>query len=100
MLENMVTLECEMLQGSSKQVDCLVLNHLPFAEDLRVAKFASLDENPDLVPTMSQLESIRSVVIAFELATGKHREISFVVSEFCVCLATKFLEGLPCPWHL
>lgn len=60
------------MQGNDEQPDSLILNHLPFAEDLRVAKFASLDENPDLVPSFSQLEKMRSVVQALDLKTGEH----------------------------
>lgn len=58
------------LQGNSLQPDCLVLNHLPFAEDLRVAKFASLDEKPDLMPSLSQLDQMRTVVQDLDLSTG------------------------------
>ncbi len=61
---------CLALQGSSQQPDCLVLNHLPFAEDLRVAKFASLDEKPDLMPSLSQLDQMRAVVQELDLSTG------------------------------
>ncbi|BDA44905.1 X-ray repair cross-complementing protein 5 [Coccomyxa sp. Obi] len=55
------------LLGNGQQPDCLVLNHLPFAEDLRVAKFASLDEKPDLMPSASQLDQMRSLVETMDL---------------------------------
>lgn len=57
-------------QGNKQQPDCLVLNHLPFAEDLRVAKFASLDEKPDLLPSTSQLDQMRTLVESMDLFTG------------------------------
>lgn len=69
------------LQGNSQQPDCLILNHLPFAEDLRVARFASLDEKPDLIPSLSQLDQMRRVVQDLELSTGLSWLFGFLFSE-------------------
>ena len=46
------------LQGSEAGPDHLVLNHLPFAEDLRVAKFTPFDEKTEYLPSEEQLDAM------------------------------------------
>lgn len=60
------------VQGNGAGPDHLVLNHLPFAEDLRVAKFTSFEERQDLLPTAQQVESMNDLVKGLSLQSGKY----------------------------
>jgi hypothetical protein len=50
------------LQGEGGQPDCLLLSHLPFAEDMRYARFPSFADKQELVPSQQQLERMRGLV--------------------------------------
>ena len=56
------------MQAGPGQPDCLVLSHLPFAEDMRAARFAALDEKPDLMPSAEQREQMARLVKSMDLA--------------------------------
>jgi hypothetical protein len=47
-------------QGDGQQ-DCLLLSHLPSAEDMRYARFPGFADKQELVP-QQQLESMRSLI--------------------------------------
>ena len=58
------------MQGSGAGPDHLVLNHLPFAEDLRVAKFTAFDEKKEYLPTEEQLDAMSALVRSLNLCSG------------------------------
>ena len=58
------------LQGSEAGPDHLVLNHLPFAEDLRVAKFTAFDEKTEYLPSEEQLDAMSELVRSLDLCSG------------------------------
>jgi hypothetical protein len=45
-----------------------VLSHLPFAEDMRAARFAAFDEKPELMPSAEQREQMARLVKSMDLA--------------------------------
>ena len=45
-----------------------MLSHLPFAEDMRAARFAAFDEKPDLMPSAEQREQMARLVKDLDLA--------------------------------
>ena len=57
-------------QGNGAGPDHFVLNHLPFAEDLRVAKFTSFEEKTDLLPTEQQVGCMSDLVRSMDLHPG------------------------------
>ena len=57
-------------QGNGAGPDHLVLNHLPFAEDLRVAKFTSFEAKADLIPTEQQVQCMSDLVQSLDLQSG------------------------------
>ena len=57
-------------QGNGAGPDHLVLNHLPFAEDLRVAKFTSFEDKPEYLPTEEQVQSMNDLVHSLDLKSG------------------------------
>ena len=57
-------------QGSEAGPDHLVLNHLPFAEDLRVAKFTAFDEKTEYLPSEEQLDAMSELVRSLDLCSG------------------------------
>ena len=59
------------LQGSEAGPDHLVLNHLPFAEDLRVAKFTAFDEKTEYLPSEEQLDAMSELVRSLDLCSGR-----------------------------
>ena len=59
------------LQGSEAGPDHLVLNHLPFAEDLRVAKFTPFDEKTEYLPSEEQLDAMSELVRSLDLCSGR-----------------------------
>ena len=59
------------LQGSEAGPDHLVLNHLPFAEDLRVAKFMAFDEKTEYLPSEEQLDAMSELVRSLDLCSGR-----------------------------
>ena len=58
------------MQGSRAGPDYLVLNHLPFAEDLRVAKFTAFDEKTEYLPSEEQLNAMSELVRSLDLRSG------------------------------
>ena len=63
-------LDFQSLQGSATGPDHLVLNHLPFAEDLRVAKFTAFDEKTEYLPSEEQLDAMSELVRSLDLCSG------------------------------
>ena len=57
-------------QGNGAGPDHLVLNHLPFAEDLRVAKFTSFEAKADLLPSEQQVQCMSDLVQSLDLQSG------------------------------
>ena len=60
-----------ILQASPGQPDCLVLSPLPFAEDMRTARFAAFDEKPDLMPSAEQRQQMANLVNDLDLAGSR-----------------------------
>ena len=46
-------------------------NHLPFAEDLRVAKFMAFDEKTEYLPSEEQLDAMSELVRSLDLCSGR-----------------------------
>ena len=63
--------------------DCLLLNYLPFAEDLRAAKFGALDRDPKLVPSAAQLADMQALLSAMSLESGTSLVILYRCSHAC-----------------
>ena len=57
-------------QGNGAGPDHLVLNHLPFLEDLRVARFTSFEAKADLLPSEQQVQCISDLVQSLDLQSG------------------------------
>ncbi|KAL0036571.1 hypothetical protein WJX79_000925 [Trebouxia sp. C0005] len=56
------------LLGGAERPDCLVLNYLPFTEDVRSYKFAAFNAREELQPTQDQLRAAENLVDALDLA--------------------------------
>ncbi len=61
---------CCFEQGNGTGPDHLVLNHLPFAEDLRMAKFTSFEDKSEYLPTEEQVQSMKDLVQSLDLKSG------------------------------
>ncbi|KAL3159758.1 ATP-dependent DNA helicase II subunit 2 [Trebouxia sp. C0009 RCD-2024] len=55
------------LLGDKDKPDCLVLNYLPFTEDVRSYKFTSFAAKEELSPSQSQLQAAERLVDALDL---------------------------------
>ncbi|EIE21724.1 hypothetical protein COCSUDRAFT_83513 [Coccomyxa subellipsoidea C-169] len=69
-------------------------------QDLRVAKFASLDEKPDLMPSLSQLDQMRAVVQELDLSTDVLINDTFDPRTATVRKAQTLLQTLPQHLHV
>ncbi len=67
---------CTPYLGSNRQPDCLLLNHLPFFEDVRSFAFASFDSRPEAVPSEDQLSAADALIDSMQLVQGALSKVS------------------------
>ena len=61
---------CTPLLGNDRQPDCLLLNHLPFFEDIRSFTFASFNSSTEAIPSSDQLAAANALIDATQLTHG------------------------------
>lgn len=57
--------------GTAKSPDHLLMNPLPFAEDVRSYLFPSFEAKPELLPKRDQLDAAAAVIKAMDLNKGR-----------------------------
>lgn len=62
---------CTPLLGDGRQPDCLLLNHLPFFEDMRSFTFASFASRPEAQPSPAQLSATDDLIDSMQLVQGE-----------------------------
>ena len=62
---------CLRPEESFSQPDCMWMNILPFAEDVRTATFMSFEDQPKRMPTTEQVDAMRQVVESMALTAGE-----------------------------
>ena len=67
---------CTPLLGGESQPDCLLINHLPFYEDVRSFAFASFDSKPDAVPNQGQLDAADALIDSMQLMEGENVNVN------------------------
>ncbi|GMH32617.1 hypothetical protein BSKO_00451 [Bryopsis sp. KO-2023] len=85
-------------EGSN--LDCFVMNILPFAEDVRNYPFASFQSKPDLIPSETQLNAAQKVIDAMDLTShGDHEKlcpdstVNPILHRFYLLLGNKALDS-------
>ncbi|KAK9840417.1 hypothetical protein WJX74_009567 [Apatococcus lobatus] len=66
---------CTPLLGNGRQPDCLLLNHLPFFEDMRSFTFASFASRPEAQPTPAQLSATDDLIDSMQLVQGDEEQL-------------------------
>ena len=81
---------CLALDKSSSQPDCLWMNMLPFAEDIRSATFMPFDQ-PKRVPDKQQLRAMQTLVQSMDLTAGECVYIELAASISAASLDRKIM---------